>query len=82
VLFTTLNNLFGRIAMATMDPYGIDKFGVEGWGFWFAVASAGFIAGGAIVAKRGIGKNPIRTILIVVVVIGAAGAVSTVREWA
>ncbi|MQM27892.1 MFS transporter [Glycomyces albidus] len=82
VLFTSLNNLFGGVAMAVMDPYGIDMFGVEGWGFWFAVASTGFIAGGAVVAKKGVGKNPIRTILIVVIVLGAAGAVSTIREWA
>jgi MFS transporter, DHA3 family, multidrug efflux protein len=80
VLFTTLNNLFGGVAMAVMDPYGIDLFGVQGWGFWFAVASTGFIAGGAVVAKRGIGKNPIRTILLVVIALGAAGAISTVRE--
>jgi DHA3 family multidrug efflux protein-like MFS transporter len=82
VLFSSLNNLFGGVAMAVMDPYGIDMFGVQGWGFWFAVASTGFIAGGAVVAKWGIGKNPIRTILIVVIVLGAAGAVSTLREWA
>jgi DHA3 family multidrug efflux protein-like MFS transporter len=80
VLFTTLNNLYGGVAMAVMDPYGIDMFGVQGWGFWFAVASTGFIAGGMVVAKRGIGKNPIRTILLVVIALGAAGAVSTVRE--
>lgn len=80
VLFTTLNNLFGGVAMAVMDPYGIDMFGVEGWGIWFAVASTGFIAGGAVVAKRGIGSNPIRTILLVVIALGLAGAVSAVRE--
>ncbi|THV29475.1 MFS transporter [Glycomyces paridis] len=81
VLFTSLNNLFGGVAMAVMDPYGIDMFGVQGWGFWFAVASTGFIAGGAVVAKKGVGRNPIRTILLVVVALGAAGAVSTLREW-
>ncbi|WP_335990763.1 MFS transporter [Glycomyces sp. MUSA5-2] len=80
VLFTTLNNLFGGVAMAVMDPYGIDMFGVEGWGIWFAVASTGFIAGGAVVAKRGIGSNPIRTILLVVIALGLAGALSAVRE--
>ncbi|MEU5873974.1 MFS transporter [Glycomyces sp. NPDC047369] len=80
VLFTTLNNLFGGVAMAVMDPYGIDMFGVEGWGVWFAVASTGFIAGGAVVAKRGIGTNPIRTILLVVIALGLAGALSAVRE--
>ncbi|MCD0443038.1 MFS transporter [Glycomyces sp. A-F 0318] len=81
ILFTSLNNLFGGVAMAVMDPYGIDMFGVQGWGFWFAVASTGFIAGGAVVAKRGVGGNPIRTILLVAVALGAAGAFSTVREW-
>lgn len=80
VLFTSLNNLYAGVAMATMDPYGIDLFGVQGWGFWFAVASTGFIFGGAVVAKRGIGKNPIRTILFVVIALGAAGAFSTLRE--
>ena len=59
--------------MALMDPYGIDLFGVQGWGFWFAVASTGFFIGGAVVAKRGIGKNPIRTILLVVIALGVVG---------
>ncbi len=80
VLFTTLNNLFSGVAMAVMDPYGIEMFGVQGWGFWFAVMSTGFIAGGAIVAARGLGENPIRTMLMLVTVIGVAGALSTIRE--
>ncbi|SDE18044.1 MFS transporter [Glycomyces harbinensis] len=80
VLFTMLNNLFSGVAMAVMDPYGIDMYGVEGWGFVFALASTGFIVGGAVVAKKGVGKNPIRTILIVVVALGFAGAISTIRE--
>jgi len=80
VLFTSLNNLYGGVAMAVMDPYGIDLFGVEGWGLWFAVASTGFILGGAVVAKKGVGRNPIRTILFVVIALGAAGAMSTIRE--
>lgn len=37
VLFTTLNNLFSGVAMTLMDPYGIDLFGVQAWGIWFAV---------------------------------------------
>ena len=81
VLFTTLNNLYGGVAMTVMDPYGIDMFGVQGWGIWFAVISTGFIAGGAFVAAKGVGSNPIRTILLVAVGIGAAGALSTIREW-
>ncbi|MFT4136350.1 MFS transporter [Microbacterium sp.] len=80
VLFTTLNNLFGGVAMTVMDPYGIELFGVQGWGIWFAVMSTGFIVGGAIVAARGLGKNPIRTMLLLSAAIGIAGALSTIRE--
>ncbi len=80
VLFTTLNNLFSGVAMAVMDPYGIEMFGVQGWGIWFAVMSTGFIAGGAIIAAKGLGKNPIRTMLLLVAAIGIAGAFSTIRE--
>ncbi|WOP18886.1 MFS transporter [Raineyella sp. LH-20] len=81
VLFTTVNNLFSGVAGAVMDPYGIDRFGVQGWGIWFAVASTGFIGGGALVAAVGLGKNPVRTMLLAAGALGAAGALSTFREW-
>ena len=81
VLFTTLNNLVGGVYMALMDPYGIDLFGVQGWGIWFAVASTGFIAGGALIASRGLGRKPIRTMLVVAVLIGVIGALFGIREW-
>lgn len=80
ILFSTLNNLFHGVAMAVMDPYGIDLFGVQGWGVWFAVASTGFILGGAVVAATGLGRNPTRTVLLVAAGIGLAGALSTFRE--
>ncbi len=80
VLFTTLNNLFSGVAMAVMDPYGIEMFGVQGWGIWFAVMSTGFIVGGAVVATQGLGTDPIRTMLLLVAAIGVAGALSTIRE--
>lgn len=81
VLFTTLNNLFGGVEMALIDPYGIDLFGVRGWGIWFAVASTGLFVGGGLVAARGLGSNPIRTMLLVAAAIGAVGMLLTIREW-
>ncbi|WP_309067991.1 MFS transporter [Microbacterium sp.] len=81
VLFSTLNNFVGGVYMALMDPYGIDLFGVQGWGIWFAVASTGFIAGGAIIAATGLGKRPMRTMLLLAAFIGGVGAVFTLREW-
>ncbi|WP_209326251.1 MFS transporter [Brevibacterium renqingii] len=81
VLFTTLNNLFGGVSMALMDPYGIDLFGVQAWGIWFAVASTGLFVGGGLIAAKGLSKNPIRTMLLVVAVIGVIGMLFTIREW-
>jgi DHA3 family multidrug efflux protein-like MFS transporter len=82
VLFTTLNNLVGGVYMALMDPYGLELFPVEMWGVWLAVGSTGFIVGGAVIAKLGLGKNPIRTMLLVAAFIGCIGAVFAIREWA
>lgn len=81
VLFTTLNNLLGGVSMALMDPYGIELLGVQGWGVWFAVASTGLFVGGAVIAKQGLGRRPIRTMLIVAAVIGVVSAVYGLREW-
>ena len=81
IIFTTFNNLIGGTYMALMDPYGIDMFGVELWGIVFAFASTGFIIGGLVVAKFGLGKNPIRTMLFAVAFMGLLGALFTVREW-
>jgi DHA3 family multidrug efflux protein-like MFS transporter len=63
-----------------MDPYGLELFPVELWGVVFAVASTGFIIGGLFIAKFGLGRNPIRTMLILVIVMGALGALFTIRE--
>lgn len=81
ILFTTFNNLIGGVYIALMDPYGLTLFPVEAWGVVFGVASTGFIIGGLAVAKWGLGRNPIRTMLLVVVVMGLLGAFFTVREW-
>jgi DHA3 family multidrug efflux protein-like MFS transporter len=80
ILFSTFNNLIGGVYMALMDPYGLELFPVELWGVVFAVASTGFIIGGLIVAKFGLGRNPIRTLLILVIIMGALGALFTIRE--
>ena len=73
ILFTTLNNLIGGVYIALMDPYGLTLFPVEGWGVVFAVASTGFIIGGLVIAKWGLGRNPIRTMLLVAVAMGLLG---------
>jgi DHA3 family multidrug efflux protein-like MFS transporter len=82
ILFSTFNNFVGGVYMALMDPYGLEMFPVELWGIFLAVGSSGFLVGGGLIAKFGLGKNPLRTLLWAVVVMGVLGALFTVREWA
>lgn len=81
VLFTTFNNLSSGVYMALLDPYGLTMFPVEVWGIVFGVAGTGFLVGGAIVARWGLGSNPVRTMLVLVVLLGLLGATLTLREW-
>lgn len=81
LIFSTFNNLIGGVYMALMDPYGLTIFSVEMWGIVFGIAGTGFVIGGALVAKFGLGKNPIKTLLYAVIVMGTVGALFTIREW-
>ncbi len=80
IIFTTFNNLTGGVFMALMDPYGLELFSPQLWGIVLGVTSTGFLIGGGIVAKFGLGANPIRTMLILTVVIGLLGATFAIRE--
>ncbi len=80
ILFTTFNNLIGGVFMALMDPYGLELFDVKAWGIVLAFTSSGFILGGAIVAKWGLGKNPVRTLLWLCVGISLIGIIFVIRE--
>lgn len=82
ILFSTFNNFIGGVYMALMDPYGLEMFPVELWGTYLALGATGFIVGGALVNKFGLGPNPLRTMLLAVVLMGLLGAVFTLREWA
>lgn len=81
IIFSTFNNLIGGVYMALMDPYGLELFSVEAWGLVLAVSSTGFLIGGAVVARLGLGRNPMRTMLRVVLAMGFLGAVFTIRDW-
>jgi DHA3 family multidrug efflux protein-like MFS transporter len=81
IVFTTFNNLVGGVFMALMDPYGLTLFPVELWGVVLGVTSIGFIIGGGIVAKKGLGKNPLKTMLLVNIGVALLGGLFTIREW-
>ena len=81
IIFSTFNNLVGGVYAALMDPYGLEIFSVELWGGLFAVAGTGFLIGGALIGRFGLGRNPLRTMLLCVIGMGLLGALFTVREW-
>lgn len=65
LFYSMFNNFLAGVFMALIDPYGLELVSVEAWGVLLAVTSFGFIVGGVIVARRGLGSNPIRTLLLV-----------------
>ncbi len=68
IFFTTFNNFLGGVFMALMDAYGLSLVSVQTWGVMFAVLSLGFIAGSSYIARFGLGKRPLRSLLFVNVI--------------
>lgn len=81
IIFSTFNNFIGGAYMALMDPYGLTLFPVQVWGVVLGITSTGFIIGGLIIAKKGLGKKPLRTLLIANIVMATIGMLFTIREF-
>ena len=64
IFFQTINNFLGGVFMSLMDPYGLELVSVQVWGTLWGFLSLGFIVGGLIVAKRGLGNNPLRALFL------------------
>jgi DHA3 family multidrug efflux protein-like MFS transporter len=64
IFFHTFNNFLGGIFMSLMDAYGLLLVSVQAWGFLWGFLSLGFIVGGMFVARKGLGKNPLRTLFL------------------
>ncbi|HMO59390.1 MAG TPA: MFS transporter [Roseiflexaceae bacterium] len=64
IFFHTFNNFLGGIFMALMDAYGLLLVSVQVWGALWGFLSLGFIVGGMVVARRGLGRNPLRSLFL------------------
>jgi DHA3 family multidrug efflux protein-like MFS transporter len=64
ILFHTFNNFLGGVFMALMDAYGLLLVSVQVWGLLWGFLSLGFIVGGVVVARRGLGRSPLRTLFV------------------
>ena len=63
IYLAAFNNLIAGVFMALVDAYGLTLVSVETWGLLWGFISMAFIAGGLVVARRGLGPNPLRVVL-------------------
>lgn len=80
ILFSTFNNLLGGVFMALMDAYGLSLMEVQEWGLLWAFASGAFIISGVVISKIGLGKNPVRTLLLVNLLTWAVASIFTIQS--
>ena len=78
--FAAFNNLLGGVFMALLDGYGLSLMEVEAWGLLWALVSCGFILSGAVIARTGLGANPLRTLLLVNLIVWTVAALFTVQS--
>ncbi len=79
ILFSTINNFLGGTFMGLMDAYGLSLVSVQTWGLLFAVISCGFIVGGLVISKYGLGKNPLVAMFAANIIIWIISAVFTIQ---
>lgn len=80
IVFACFNNFLGGVFMALMDAYGLSLMAVEAWGLLWAFVSCAFILSGIVIAKTGLGRNPLRTLLMVNLIIWAVSGVFTIQS--
>jgi DHA3 family multidrug efflux protein-like MFS transporter len=64
ILFQTFNNFLGGIFMSLMDAYGLLLVPVQVWGTLWGFLSLGFIVGGLVISRKGLGENPLRMLFL------------------
>ncbi len=79
IFFATFNNFLGGVFMGLMDAYGLSLVSVEAWGVLWAILSLGFIVGGLVIAKWGLGKHPLRALFAANICIWTICSVFTIQ---
>jgi MFS transporter, DHA3 family, multidrug efflux protein len=80
IMFTAFNNLLGGVFMALLDAYGLSLMSVREWGLLWAFVSCGFVLSGFVISRTGLGQNPLRTLLIVNVIVWSVASVFTLQS--
>nr|WP_269452101.1 MFS transporter [Tessaracoccus coleopterorum] len=80
IVFSTFNNFLGGVFMSLLDPYGLELMPVETWGIVFGLSSIGFIVGGGLIARFGLGARPLRALLLANLVMWTIAGLFTLRD--
>jgi DHA3 family multidrug efflux protein-like MFS transporter len=80
IFFNCFNNFLGGVFMSLMDAYGLSLVSVQAWGILWGFLSLGFIIGGLVVARKGLGKNPLRTLFLANIVMWIIAAIFTIQS--
>jgi DHA3 family multidrug efflux protein-like MFS transporter len=80
ILFTSFNNLLGGVFMALLDGYGLSLMSVQDWGLLWALVSCGFLLSGFVISRTGLGRNPLKTLLLVNLIVWSVAAVFTLQS--
>ena len=80
IAFTLMNNFLGGILVALVDPYGLSLVSVQTWGLLTGALFSGLLIGSALVARFGLGPNPLRTMLGCNIALWSTMAVFTIHS--
>ncbi len=80
IFFACFNNFLGGVFMALLDAYGLSLVAVEVWGLTFGVLSVAFIVSGIIISRTGLGRNPLKTLMMVNVITWSVCCVFTIQS--
>lgn len=81
IFFTTFNNFLGWVFMALMDAYGLSLVSVQAWWIMWWVLSFGFILWGILIAKFGLGKNPLSTMFRINLITWSVCILFVIQPW-
>lgn len=81
LFFNVINNLLGGVYMSLMDAYGLNLVSIQTWGFMWGVLGLGFILGGIIINKYGLGKSPLRTMFLANIIMWTISIFFTIQPW-
>lgn len=79
IFFATFNNFLGGVFMALMDPYGLSLMKVQHWGLLWGFVSVSFIVSGIVISRTGLGARPLRTLMIVNLIMWTVACVFTLQ---